>query len=135
MQSQTSLAKKIMPLFVVFILVNAATMVLKNKLQLLNINADVVMGANCILFFVSSLSIALHKRAISTNNPNAIVRTMMAASLLKLMIAAFSVVIYIIIAKEKRNSYGVFCGMALYVIYTILEVKIASKMRKENGNK
>lgn len=135
MQSNTSLSKKIAPLFIVFIVANGIAIFFQKKMQLLNINADVVIGANCLLFFVSSLSIALHKKAIASNNPNAIVRTMMAASLLKLMIAAFAVVIYIVIAKEKRNAYGVFCGMGLYVIYTILEVKIASKMRKENGNK
>lgn len=133
MQPKQSFVKKIMPLFVVFIIVNCAVLIFHSQLQKININADVVIGANCILFFISTLSIALHKNACDKKNPNAIVRTMMLASLFKLMIAAFSIVIYIFIAREKRNSYGVFCGLGLYIIYTFIEVRIAGKMRNENG--
>jgi heme/copper-type cytochrome/quinol oxidase subunit 3 len=134
MQSNNnSLIKKLVPLFSVFIVVNCLAIILNKSLQSVNINTDVVIGANCILFFVSTLSIAIHKQACDKKNPNAIVRSMMMASLLKLMIVAFSVVIYIFLAKEKRNSYGIFCGMGLYIIYTFIEVRIASKMRQENG--
>ncbi len=133
MQAKQSFAKKIMPLFLVFILVNCLALIFNIQLQKININADVVIGANCILFLISTLSIAMHKNACDKKNPNAIVRTMMAASLLKLMIAAFSIVIYVLIAKEKRNSYGVFCGLGLYIIYTFIEVRIAGKMRNDNG--
>ncbi|MFY7964119.1 MAG: hypothetical protein ACOVO1_04425 [Chitinophagaceae bacterium] len=130
--TEKSLTKKIAPLFVVFIIANCLAIVFNEKLQKLHINTSVIIGANCILFFANCISIALHKKASDSKNPNAIVRSMMTASLLKLMIVAFSVLIYIAIAKEKRNSYGVFCGMGLYIIYTFLEVKIASKMKKEN---
>jgi hypothetical protein len=132
MQANTSFVKKLMPLFIVFIIVNCVALAFNQQLQKIQINADVVIGANCILFFVNCISIALHKKAADSKNPNAIVRSMMMASLLKFMIVAFAVLIYIFIAKEKRNAYGVFCGMGLYVIYTFLEVKIASKIKKDN---
>lgn len=133
MKPNNSLSKTLMPLFFVFIIVNCVAILLKQQLEKLQINADVVKAANFILFFVSSISIALHKKASEKENPNAIVRSMMLASLIKLMVVAFSVVIYVYIAGAKRNAYGIFCGMGLYLIYTFLEVKIASKLKNGNG--
>jgi uncharacterized membrane protein len=133
MKPANSFSKTIMPLFFVFVIVNCIAILLKQYLEKIQINADVVIIANCILFFVSSVSIALHKKASEKDNPNAIVRSMMLASLIKLMVVAFSVVIYVYIAGAKRNTYGVFCGMGLYIVYTFLEVKIASKLKNGNG--
>ena len=133
MKPTNSLGKTIMPLFFIFIIVNCMAILFKQQLEKAQINADVVIVANCILFFVSSISIALHKKASEKENPNAIVRSMMLASLIKLMVVAFSVVIYVYIAGPKRNAYGVFCGMGLYIVYTFIEVRIASKLKNING--
>ena len=135
MQKKTSFAKKIMPLFIVFILANAVIMLWQKKIAMLNVNADVVIGANCIMFLVCAISIAFHHKAMQNKNPQALVRSIMAASLVKLMVVSFSLLIYLFIAGTKRNVYGVFCGMFLYIIYTIIEVRIASKMKRENGDK
>ena len=133
MKPTNSLSKTIMPLFFVFVIVNCIAILLKQQLEKLQINTDVVIAANCILFLVSSITIALHKQASEKENPNAIVRSMMLASLIKLMVVAFSVVIYVYIAGPKRNAYGIFCGMGLYIVYTFLEVKTASKLKNSNG--
>ena len=133
MKPTNSLGKTIMPLFFIFIIVNCMAILFKQQLEKAQINADVVIVANCILFFVSSISIALHKKASEKENPNAIVRSMMLASLIKLMVVACSVVIYVYIAGPKRNAYGVFCGMGLYIVYTFIEVRIASKLKNING--
>ncbi len=133
MKPTKSLTKTLMPLFFVFVIVNCVAILAKPQLEKFHISADVIIVANCILFFVSSVSIALHKKASEKENPNAIVRSMMLASLIKLMVVAFSVVIYVYIVGTKRNTYGIFCGMGLYLIYTFLEVKIASKLKNSNG--
>ena len=135
MQNKTSFSKKIMPLFIVFILANAVIMLWQKKMMIYNINNNVVIGANCIMFLVCAISIAFHHKAMQNKNPQVLVRSIMAASLMKLMIVSFSVLIYLFIAGAKRNVYGVFCGMFLYVIYTTIEVRIASKMKRENGDK
>lgn len=132
--NKSSFAKLIIPLFLVFIFVNSFIMLWRIRLDSMNIDADVVLGANCILFIVSILSVAFHKRAIENKNPNAVVRATMGASLLKLMVVATSVLIYLFIAQAKRNINGIFCGMALYIIYTFIEVRIATKLKKDNGS-
>lgn len=134
MNNNATFTKKIMPLFVVFIAINCLVIGFKLQLLQINIKADVVVGANCILFLLSSACIAIHKNALDKKNSRAFVNSMMLVSLLKLMVVATSVIVYVLVTKEKRNVYGVFCGMGLYIIYSVIEVKIATKMKKENGN-
>lgn len=67
--NKSSFAKIIVPLFLVFIFINSLTMLWRQRLDVMNINADVVLGANCILFIVSVFSIAFHKRAIENKTP------------------------------------------------------------------
>ncbi len=133
MQEQESYFKKTIPLFVVFVLVNAILIPLKNKLQEKQINVDVVIVANCLLFVLSSINIALHKKALQNKNPNAAIRSVMGGTLIKLMVISIAILIYLVVAGEKRNSYGIFCGMILYLIYTIIEVRIATKMKSNDG--
>jgi heme/copper-type cytochrome/quinol oxidase subunit 3 len=133
MQDQTSYFKKTIPLFICFVIVNCTVIPLKNWLQNHQINADVIIVANCLLFILSSINIALHKIALQNKNPNAAVRSVMGGTLIKLMVISISILIYLFIAGEKRNSYGIFCGMILYLIYSIIEVRIATKMKRNDG--
>jgi RsiW-degrading membrane proteinase PrsW (M82 family) len=134
MKNKTTFLQKIMPIFGVFILVNSIATFAKNWLAIHKINADVVIGANVVLFVVSILILVMHNKAFANKNPNAVVRSMMLGTLIKLIVVASAVLIYVVMAGAKRNSYGVFCGMGLYIIYTFIEVRIATKMKKDNGN-
>ena len=134
MQSSTSYVKKIMPLFSLFIIINCVLIILKKQLAQYNIDATVLFGANCILFAVSAVNIAMHSNAAQNKNPNVIVRSMMMATLIKFFAVAVSVLIYIFVAGEKRNNYGVFGGMILYIFYTVIETRIATKLKNKNGN-
>ena len=131
MKQNDSFFKKIAPLFIFFILVNCSLLAMSNWLQNYNINADVVIAANCILFLISSINIAMQKKALENKNPNAVVRSVMGGTLLKLMVISFTILIYLFMAGSKRNSYGIFCGMILYLVYTVIEVRIATKMKKK----
>ena len=66
-------------------------------------------------------------------NPQASVRSIMLGSFIKLMVIAVAVVIYLVAAGEKRSIYGVFAFMALYVVYTVLDARVASKLKRKNG--
>ncbi len=133
MQEQESYFKKTVPLFVCFILVNCIVIPFKGWLQKNQINADVIIVANCLLLILSSINIALHKNALQNKNPNAAVRSVMGGTLIKLMVISITILIYLFLAGEKRNSMGIFCGMILYLIYTFLEVRIATKMKRNDG--
>lgn len=125
---RTKFAQLARPLIIVFVIVNALLIVFRTQLELKGIDAEVVIIANLILFAISMLNIFFAAKNMANPNPRAVVRGVMAGTLLKLVIVAASVLIYLVVAGAHRNRGGVFLGMALYVIYTLFEVKISLRL-------
>ncbi len=134
MKNKTSILNKLLPIFIVFIIANCIATLGRAWLLQYKINADVVIGANLLLFLVSLAVLVMHSKAITNKNPNAVVRSMMLGTLIKLIVVATAVLTYVMVSGVNKNAYGVFCGMGLYIIYAFIEVRISSKMKKENGN-
>ena len=130
-----SFLKLILPLLVIFILVNSLISIFTTKFLALHISPVVLMTANCILFFVSILCLALHLKAMKNPNQNVMIRSIMLSTIIKLMTLATATVIYIFIERKNVSVYAIVCSMGLYIIYTFLEVKIALKLNNKNGNK
>ncbi len=125
--------KYFLPILLVFIFVNSFCLLSKNFLLEKGIDSTVLLGANIILFLLSVIALIMHITAVKNKNPNVFVRSVMAASFIKLMVIAIAAVTYLAIAKENRNIYGVVASLVLYVIYTIIEIRNASLINKENG--
>ncbi len=125
--------KYFLPILLVFIIVNSFCLLFKSFLLEKGIDSTVLLGANILLFLLSVIALVMHITAVKNKNPNVFVRSVMAASFIKLMVIAIAAVAYLSIAKENRNIYGVIVSMALYVIYTVIEIRNASLINKENG--
>ena len=95
------------------------------------IDVWVVFAANCILFVISLLSLALHIQATHKKTPMASVSNVMLVTLMKLLVLGGAAILYLVLAGPGRSVYAVFVGMVLYLIYTFIEVSIAAKI---NGN-
>lgn len=134
MTDNKSLAKTVMPLFLIFILINSLVLVMKKKLPEYGIDTDFLTIANCILFVLCSISVAMHKKACESKNPNMPVRAMMLSSLIKILVVAIAMVIYIYFNAGKKVTYNIYCGMAMYVVYTFIDVRISTKLKKQDGN-
>ncbi len=119
------------PVVILFIFINSACYFFKNWLKEKNIDADVVMVANALLFVLALINAAIRIRGLKSRNPNVLVRSVTGASFLKLMVIALAVVIYLFKAGENRSIYGLITAMALYVLYTIIETMGAIKMNKK----
>lgn len=132
--NNNSFIKLITPIFIVFIFINCLVLGFKEKMLSIHIDAKVVFGSNCILFFISTLCIALHSKAIASKNPNALVRSIMLSTTLKFLIVAISTMLYAKFSGNNKSVYGIYCGLFLYIIYTYLEVRIALKLNKKNGS-
>jgi uncharacterized membrane protein len=127
MQQPPSFGKKMLPLFFLFVIVNSIVLWYQKDLDARKIDAMVVFASNCLLFILSVLSLAMHTRTVDKKNPNAAIRGILAATLLKLMVLGAAALAYLFFAGTSRSVYAVFVGMFLYIIYTFLEVRIASK--------
>jgi hypothetical protein len=127
MQQEPSFGRKMLPLFFLFVVVNSIVLWYQRDLDARKIDAVVVFASNCLLFILSILSLAMHTRTVDKKNPNAAIRGVLAVTLLKLMVLGAAALAYLFFAGPGRSVNAVFAGMFLYVIYTFLEVRIASK--------
>jgi len=133
MALQPSFPKKIFPLFFIFLLINSLIIYYNKDLYASSIDAWVVFSSNALLFILSVLSLAMHTRSIDKKNPNAAIRAVMGATLMKLFVLTFAALVYLFLAGTNRSLKALFVGMLLYVIYTFIEVRIASKPNQDNN--
>lgn len=116
------------PFIGVFLLVTGFTIALHERWAQYKISMVVVLCANALLFFFSLLNIYFQMRNINNPNPSAVIRGVMAATFLKLMGLAAATLIYLVAAGPGRSVNAVFVGMALYIVYTWLEVRISLRL-------
>ncbi len=118
----------IRPMVIMFILINGAVIALQHKLENRNIKIDVVVVANLLLFAVSMLNIWFQVKSLRNPNSGAVIRGLMAGTFIKLFVLATATMIYLVAAGESRSVNAVFVGMALYIMYTWLEVRISLRL-------
>ena len=123
-----------LPLVFIFVAVNALCVIFNNKLDEWHINHLVVQGANLLLFLLMFGSAYIHIKAFYKPNPNAFLRSVLSATVLKLFVIAAAAVLYLLIAGEDGNTYAVLVGLLLYVIYTTVEMRGIFKLNKQANN-
>lgn len=116
------------PLVGLFLIITGFAIALHVRLTQYKIDIIVVLCANTLLFLFSILNIYFQTKNINNPNPGAVIRGLMAATFLKLMGLAAAALIYLVAAGEGRSVNAVFVGMALYIVYTWLEVRISLRL-------
>lgn len=91
----------------------------------------VVQAANIILLITSCLNIFFQKTNLQKPNPQAVMRGIIGATMVKLFFLASLVLIYIIAAGEKRSVYAVIVSMGCYIVYSWLETRISLRLKSE----
>lgn len=121
----------LLPLFIAAILI--ATMTAAGSEWLLNkkINPMVVQAANLILLITSCLNIFFQKRNLQQPNPQAVMRGIIGATMVKLFFLASLVLVYIIAAGEKRSVYAVIVSMGCYIAYSWIETRISLRLKSD----
>jgi hypothetical protein len=122
--------KLIFRLFVIFILVNITALIIGNWLDEKRIDHVVLIGANSLLFLLATISLLMQSKAMRNSNPNVFVRSIMAGTFLKLMVIIAALFIYAFTAGKNRSLGAIFTGMALYIIYTVVEVRSALQLNR-----
>ena len=129
------LSKFILPLFIMFIVLDAAILYWHSYFTTTDVDLMAIFVSNCMLFVLSVLSLAMHGKAIDQKNANAMVTSVMGATLLKLFVIATAAFIYLFMKKASNVTYTLFIVMFMYMIYTALEVRTALKMNQNNDGK
>ena len=129
------LSKAILPLFILFIVIDSFILYSHSYFTSTLIDLMAIFVCNCLLFVLSVLSLVMHEKAIQQKNANAMVRSVMGATLLKLFVLATAAFIYLFLKKSANVTYTLFIVMFMYILYTGMEVRTALKRNDNNGNK
>ncbi len=120
--------KLLYPIIALFIFVNAAILLGEQELIKYKFVPTVINGANLLLFALTLLGLLSLISAAKDPNPNVLVRTVMAFMGVRLIGLAVILVSYIKMSGAAISPRSVYAGLALYPLYTWLEIKLFLKL-------
>ena len=123
-----------MPVLLVFITLSSFFVLGKSLLQQWEADQDVLIIGNLLLFLITLISFLLAQRGLSNSNPHAFVRSVYMSVMMKLFVCIIAAFIYISMYKTNLNKPALFICMALYLVYTFLEVGVLMKLLKQKKN-
>ena len=128
---QPPFIKLFLPVLLIFILVSCLSIAFRNSFTRLQIDTDVVIIGNLILFLVTLISFFLYRKALLASNTHAFLRNVYSGMMLKLFVCMTAAFIYIYAMDGKVNKPGLFAVMILYLVYTFVEIAILMKQSKQ----
>lgn len=123
-----------LPLLFIFILTNSFFITGGKLASRWNINTDVVIGGNVVLFIATGISFFLYYKALRNNNVQAFLRMIYGGMFLKMMICLFSAFIYIFVARKTINKGAIIICLFLYLVYSFIEILLLLKQSKQRKN-
>ena len=128
------LLKAFLPITLIFIIVNALLLTAKGPVSSWNIDPDVVIFSNLILFAATCISFYFYSKALRNNNVQVFLRMIYGAMFLKMMICLIAAFIYISSAGKGVSKGAIFASMFLYFLYAFVEIAILMKLSKQQKN-
>ena len=123
-----------MPIPVIFLITNAIMLTARTTITSWNIDPDVVIFSNLILFAATCISFYFYSRALRNNNVQVFLRMIYGAMFLKMMICLIAAFIYISTAGKSVSKGAIFASMFLYFLYAFVEIAILMKLSKQQKN-
>jgi hypothetical protein len=122
-----------LPLFIVFGLASILVIVFKDFLAEKDVNSNLILGTNFIFFTLSIAGLFIQRRGAGSENLNVFLRGIYTSLLMKMFLIVGALLIYITIMGGEVNRPAIFISMALYFIFTAVEIKQIMKIvRKKN---
>lgn len=118
----------VIAIVIVFLLLDVTFRIMKVYAPEFHIAA--LQIANIIMAALSLAAYALVNKQI-VGRPHAFVRGVYSASLLKLMVCMFGVLIYVVLNKSHIHKASVFMLFGVYAAYSIVETILLSRTAKK----
>ena len=122
--------KLIYPILSLFIIISAIIIVLKTKLLAWGFDPALLLIANVGLLLLTLLVFFMEIKSIKSGNPNRFVQAVMAGTLIKMMLFAISVLVYVR-STQQVNRKSVIACLVFYMLYLIVEVMIVNRLNKK----
>ncbi len=125
--------KILMPLVIVFLLLNGLFLAGRTLLAQWQIDNYVLIVANCILLVTALFTFGMHQKALQNKNPNVFVRSVMGSVMIKMAVVIVAIAVYRFTLPQQFSKVSVFAAMILYLIYLAVEVKVVLKLNKSSN--
>ena len=126
-----NLRKSLRPIWLLFIVVNFIGLIFYKQLKSAGIDGDVLITGNIFVFTLTIVSFYMLNRGLNAKSTFNFMSAVYGSFLMKLVIGAGAVVIYVSYAGEQKNLPAVFASMFLYLFYTFLEIKGLLELLKQ----
>jgi hypothetical protein len=113
--------KKFLPVFALFFAVLTLALILQQTNMLVTINSKFILVVNGILFLVAFFNFKRISQ-VDLSKPNVMVRSVMTGAMLKFIIFGGAAIWYAIQKKAPIGNYNLMIAMALYLLYTWIEI-------------
>ena len=126
-----NLRKALRPIWLLFIVVNFIGLLFYKQLKTAGIDADVLITGNIFVFTLTNVSFYMLNRGLNAKTTFNFMSAVYGSFLMKLVVGAGAVVLYVLYAGEQKNLPAVFASMFLYLFYTFLEIKGLLELLKQ----
>ena len=120
--------KFIVSIILIFILLSGASYLLNMSFP--SFNFSVLMAGNGIMAFLSLCSYFIINQQLK-GRPQAFVRGVYGATLLKLFVCMISILTYVMVDRPHIYKPVIFILFAIYAIYTAVETWLTFRLAKE----
>jgi hypothetical protein len=126
--------KAYFPIVLLFIILNALILIFKTILEGKGFDIAFLIWANLFLFILSIGGFLLQRRGLHSPNPQAFVRGVYSSMIFKMFITMIVVLIYVLMVRSNINKPALFTAMGLYIVYTVVEVRMLTKLARKKKN-
>ena len=106
----------------------------KSWLMKYGFNQDVLIMGNLILFLVTMVSLYFHVKGFLHKNIQFFFRSVYGALMVKMFVCAAAVIIYALLSKPNLNKPALYICIALYFVYSFIEVRMVFRLLKQKKN-
>jgi hypothetical protein len=127
--------KSIVPLVIIFLIIAGLILVLRNTLQAYGCDWQVLSAGNLFIYLVTVVSMHLLSKGLHAEKTQVFLRNAYSGIMIKLFTCAAAAFIYILVSGKNLNRPALFASMALYLVYTFVELSVIMKQSnaKKNG--
>lgn len=122
--------KALRPIYILFSIINIIALVLYKQLKSTGIDTDVLLWGNIFVFALTIISFYMLNKGLNAKTTFNFMSAVYGSFIMKLVVGAAAVVVYVVYAGEQKNLPAVFASMFLYLFYTFFEIKALLELLK-----
>lgn len=122
--------QKLLPVIVLFVILTVLIFVSASWLTQQGFDPLTLLCGNVFLFLLSVISFMFLQKAVGASSPQVFVRYFYISFTIKFFLVAIAALIYGRLASHINRASIIAC-MALYIVYTFIEMRILLKASKK----